>query len=598
MSTSFQPVCTKLNDGLTHVAFLMWAIAAVYFYQERLYSDSAFYLGKVIHYEQFWVELSRYVLVFSQVVPLFLIKLGCSMKTVLIGYSLGHVLFFYGMYWVGRYRWGSPGLGWFLIGTQLIGITQGFAAPMFELYYVAAFLGWWAVLLYKKDPSFKHLVALTILAGWVSLNYMLAMWLLGGMLVVHRMRKGWSASWRPYWVTLIGMVVAFVLKQAFTHHSYEEAKMEQFIWHLTNKDYTWASYWKPLWGIYTQHYRLLLGLIAGTFLGYLLQRRYVTALGYLMGLLMTQYIVALTYPHIAHSRYQEQCYFIAVLAVLLPLCLDLLPTWTKSTQRNWGLLFFGMTAIGVGHIAQEMDFFTQRIAYMQRLIKAGRAQNAHKLIIEEERMPPYMHSPSFTFSVESMLFSALEPGQRIVHLIRDTEWTYAGNAQTLQDSTWYLSTFRSFYDRVDSFYQHDQVNSRYFNFPPESYQLARGRHPSPDSLSLLKSQLHLTAVLDSNYVAGTAPLVPVTLHNYSPRWLGARVLHWSYHWWTTNDELVQWDHEWTALEVDVPSQGQYEQPITIQMPAEPGTYWLQLDLIGEGDLGWLYHPHRQQVQVK
>lgn len=598
MSTFFQPVYTRINDGLTHVAFFIWAIAAVYFYQERLYSDSAFYLGKVIHYEQFWVELSRYVLVFSQVVPLLLIKLGCSMKTVLIGYSLGHVLFFYGMYWVGRYRWGSLGLGWFLIGTQLIGITQGFATPMFELYYVAAFLGWWAVLLYKKDHRFKYLAALAILAGWVALNYMLTMWLLGGMLVVHRMREGWSASWRPYWATLIGMVLAFMLKQALTHHSYEEAKMEQFIWHLTNKDYPWESYWKPLWGIYTQHYRLLLGLIVGTFLGYVLQRRYVTAMGYLMGLLVTQYIVALTYPHIAHSRYQEQCYFIAVLAVLLPLCLDLLPTLTTTTQRNWSLLFFGMTVIGVGHIAQEMDFFTQRVAYLQRLIKAGRAQNTHKLIIEEGRMPFYMHSPSFTFSVESMLFSALEPDQRTVHLIRDTEWTHAGNAQTLQDSTWYLSTFRSFYDKVDSFYQHDQANSRYFNFPPEPYQLARGRYPAPDSLILLKSQLHLTAALDSNYAVGTAPLVQVTLHNYSPQWLGAGVLHWSYHWWTNNDELVQWDHEWTALEVDVPSQGQYQQPVTNQMPVEPGTYWLQLDLIGEGDLGWLHHPHRQRVQVE
>ena len=259
-----QTVHTRLNDALTHLAFLGWAVAAVYFYQERLYSDSAFYIGKVIHYEQFWVELSRYVLVLSQMLPLLLVKLGYSMKTVLIGYSLGHVLFFYGMYLVGRYRWESAGLGWFLIGTQLIGLSQGFAAPMFELYYTAAFLGGWAVLLYKKATNKGHLVLLAVLAGWVALNYMLAMWLLGGLLLVHRLRVGWSASWRPYWATILGMGVAFVLKQALTQHSYEEAKMEQFILHLTTHDYPWESNWKHLWGINTHHYLLQLGLNVGT----------------------------------------------------------------------------------------------------------------------------------------------------------------------------------------------------------------------------------------------------------------------------------------------------------------------------------------------
>lgn len=598
MSSPSPSIQTRLNDVLTHIAFLLWAVAAVYFYQERLYSDSAFYIAKVIHYEQFWVELSRYVLVFSQLLPLLVIKLGGSMKAVLIAYSLGHILFFYGMYWVGRYRWGSSGLGWFILVTQLVGLTQGFAAPMFELYYVSAFLGWWAVLLYKKETSGVHLAALAVLAGWVALNYMLTMWLLGGMLAVHRMRVGWSTSWRPYIATVLGMGIAFALKQALTHHSYEEAKMEQFILNLTTRAYPWESYWKPLWGIYTQHYRMLLLLIGLTTVGYLLQRRYVTALGYLIGLLVTQYIVALTYPHIAHSRYQEQCYFIAVLAVLLPLFMDLWPTWQATTQRRWAALLLGLVGLGLGHIAQDMDFFTQRVAYLQRLIQAGRTQGVHKWIIEEDQMAPYMHSPSFTFSVESMLFSALSPNQPTVHVIRDTEWAHGANAQTLQDSTLYLSTFRSFYDRVDSFYRHADAPPRYFNFPPERYQRARGRHPAPDSLVLLQQQLRLTATLDGVYAAGQSVLLPVTVHNQRDRWLGAAPLRLSYHWWTDGNELVQWDHATTALEVDVPPHGLHQQPIPVQLPAEPGTYQLQLDMIGEGDRGWLHHPHRLTVQVE
>ena len=598
MSTAAHTFYTRLNDFLTHCAFVLWAIAAVYFYQERLYSDSAFYLGKVIHYEQFWVELSRYVLVFSQWLPLLCVKLGASMKVVLLAYSLGHVLFFYAMYWVGRYCWGSPMMGWFLVGSQTIGLTQGFATPMFELYYTAAFLGWWMVLLYQKETTTKALIGLGVLAAWVTLNYMLCMWLLGGMLVLHRLRVGWTTNWPPVWATVLGMGGAFVLKQALTHHSYEEAKMDYFVNNLLTRSYTWTDYWRPLLDIYWQHYTMLSGLAVFTVLAYGYQRRYGTAAGYVLWILVTQYIVALTYPHIAHSRYQEQCYFIAVMAILLPLLLDVVPQWQRRTQTGFGALLFGMVVIGLGHIEQEMDFFTQRVAYLHRLIAAGRDQGAHKLIIEERHLPPFMHGPSFTFSVESMLLSALTPGAATVHLIRDTEWADGRNAQTLQDSTLYLSTFRSFYDRPDSLYHHQSASKRYFNFPPAPYRPARGRYSSPDSLAVLKDSLHLTADLAPVYPAGSSTRLWVTLHNPRPQGLGAAPLHFSYHWWTEEGELVQWDHGWTALEVDVPPQGQHAQPMILTFPAQPGDYRLQLDLIGENGPGWLHHPTRLPVRLE
>ena len=282
----------------------------------------------------------------------------------------------------------------------------------------------------------------------------------------------------------------------------------------------------------------------------------------------------------------------------MPLCFDLWPTWSAKGQRGGAVLLFGMAFLGLAQIVLEMDFFTQRNAYMQRLIEAGRQQGTHKLIIEEGRMPPYMHSPSFTFSVESMLFSALDPERRTVHLIRDTEWVLGNYAQTLQDSSLYLSTFRSFYDRVDSFYHHDQAPTQYYNFPPAAYQRARGRHPMPDSLALYKDQIQLTVDLAPTYAPGQQPLVLVTLHNRGTEWLGAAARYFSYPWWTSTGELLRWDHEWTALEIDVPPGGQYQQPMLLSMPTASGSYQLQLDLIGEGQRGWLHHPRRLPVQIE
>ena len=80
------PTYTKINDGLTHLSFLLWAWMALVFFQERLYSDSGFFISKVIHYETIWMELNRFMRVFSQWLPLTCIKLGFDLRTVLQAY--------------------------------------------------------------------------------------------------------------------------------------------------------------------------------------------------------------------------------------------------------------------------------------------------------------------------------------------------------------------------------------------------------------------------------------------------------------------------------------------------------------------------------
>lgn len=586
-----------LNDVLTHLAFTIWAVLAAYFYQERLYSDSAFYLAKVIHYEQFWVELSRYVLVFSQWLPLLCVKMGLSMKGILLSYSLGHVLFFYGMYWVGRYRWGSGQLGWLIVGSQTIGITQGFCTPMFELYYISAFLGWWAVLLYKERLSTAQLALVGLLAAWVVVSYMLTLWLLGGMVVLHAFRRGWKGHMRRYTFTVVGMTLGFGLKQLLTQHSYEEAKMEQFILNLTTRAYLWEGYWKPIFWFYVEHYKALLGLVILTTAGYCYQRHYLIALGYIAGLVVTQYIVALTYPWVDPSRYQEQCYFIAVLAVCLPLFIDLAPTWTRHTHQFFVVGLFGVVSVCFWKIVEGTAFFHERVAYLHRHIEAGRVQNVHKLIIQEDEIPPYMHSPSFTFGVESMLLSALKPDARTVHIIRDTEWSYGRNAKTLQDSTLFLQTYRSFYEKEDSLYTHSSAPQRYFNFPPEPYQPARGRFPAPPNMGVLQGKIRLSATLQPSYTVGEYPTVPIRIQNNQDQPLNAAPMRLAYHWWSENGELYRWDNTTVPLEMDILPYGEYEQYLLLDIPVEPGLYRLQLDMLGTGELGWLHHEGLLEVEI-
>jgi hypothetical protein len=69
-----------------------------------------------------------------------------------LAYSLGHVLFYYGIYLFCRYRWQAGYVGWWLVAVQCVGILHGFCTPIFELYYNTVFLVLWWLLL-QKTPT-------------------------------------------------------------------------------------------------------------------------------------------------------------------------------------------------------------------------------------------------------------------------------------------------------------------------------------------------------------------------------------------------------------------------------------------------------------
>ena len=67
----------------THLFFVVTAVMAAVFFRERIQSDSAYYLFHVVDTENFRIEHQRYILAFSQFLPLIGVKLGLGMKAVM-----------------------------------------------------------------------------------------------------------------------------------------------------------------------------------------------------------------------------------------------------------------------------------------------------------------------------------------------------------------------------------------------------------------------------------------------------------------------------------------------------------------------------------
>ncbi|MGH1337057.1 MAG: hypothetical protein ACRBFS_13110 [Aureispira sp.] len=582
------------EDLLLHLAFLIWAIFAAYYYQERLYSDSGFYLAKVVHYESFWVELGRYVLVFSQWLPLLCIKLGMGMKAILLAYSVGHVLFYYSIYLFCRYYWKEGHIGWWLIGIQCIGLLHGFCAPAFESYYNAGFLVLWALLLTREKRSWPFLLGVVLLSLLAVANYALAIIFFGAVLLLHATRYGLKA-WPIALATIVGIGLGLLLKKTLLTNAYEAAKMDWF-WHqLQYKHFSWEEYIRPLLGFYATYYKELFLIAVGTTGYYLRQKNYSTIFVYWGLLVGTQYVIALTYSDIRHSRYQEQCYFPLIMLGCFPLMMDILPQLKDKARYGVQVGLLGLVIYRFFIISDGIAPFKLRVAYLHRMIEKGREQSVYKWIMEEESLNSNVNDPSFTFGMESLLLSALNPEKRAVQVIRDTEWAHANNQQTLQDPTLYLGTYRSYYERLDSFYRHEEAN--YLNFPPSSYHPVRGRYKRFQQVEELKTNLTFEATLNEEHNAATRLNVPIKIKNIGQQaWSSEGVLI-AYHWWQ-QDTVVHWDGERSVLEIDLLPQSEHNQYLVVHTPERAGAYVLQIDLIGPGEIGWCHYPTTYPVRIE
>ncbi|MBK7945407.1 MAG: hypothetical protein IPJ85_08915 [Flavobacteriales bacterium] len=84
---------TRLMERLLPLATLAYLIVFAWrFADERLYADSGYYLARVINEGGFRIEHGRWVLAFSQLLPLAGAKLGLGMKALILVHSLNNVV--------------------------------------------------------------------------------------------------------------------------------------------------------------------------------------------------------------------------------------------------------------------------------------------------------------------------------------------------------------------------------------------------------------------------------------------------------------------------------------------------------------------------
>ncbi|MCP4125109.1 MAG: hypothetical protein GY751_25520 [Bacteroidetes bacterium] len=164
------------RDFAYHLSFVLLAILAILFHKERLFGDPSHDLMCVINREWFCLIHDRYILLFSQWLPLTAVLLKLKLKFVLILYSFGHVLFFYILFLISHYHYRDKLAGIIYLLLQISFMEWAyFAFPMSEILYVNGFIVLLtSVVLSTDKPNWYSRIIVLLLLFFILSSHLLS----------------------------------------------------------------------------------------------------------------------------------------------------------------------------------------------------------------------------------------------------------------------------------------------------------------------------------------------------------------------------------------------------------------------------------------
>ncbi len=577
-----------LKRFLLHIPFVVLFVMAVTLYQERLFVDSGYYIFRVINGGFFWIEHDRLVLAFSQILPLCALWLNAGLKTILIGYSIGHVLYFYLLFFIALFllkdMWAALGI----ILIQVLGIIFTFFTPQFELYYGAGLLFLFYSFLSKRVIHKWNIVLLVVLEVLIltshPMNFMLLLFVLCFDFVTN------DNKYQKHYTFLLLILLAGIIFKFLTLSEYEHGKIFFHLNFTKNRQYLNLlnmAYLVELIRFLVSYYIDVVVLLIINILFYFKAREYGKLM--LLSAFSMGYIVLIniTYDAVEPGRYIEQLYFPLVIIVILPFLYDV---FRRMSHKFFPAIL--LTVIVIYRLFLIIDHsipFQQRALQITRLTAHCQQLDGSKFMFKEKNIRRSYSMLNWSYPIETILLSALEGKEKAVTLINEKDFRYCSDNKSL--------TKEYFIFRSKEIYPDSYLNASYFNLAPAVYRPLNQDSIIPGTLDDFMKNIEIEIKISPTYNADQQIFIPVTITNNNPGPLfsgRANKIFVSYHWYGIG-YMYEWDGIRTPLEVDIIRS--YSQDIIVKTPEVKGDYWLSVDIISE-EKSWFGIEEKREVSIK
>lgn len=396
--------------NLGHIYFGVLALMAILFYQERmLHLDTAHYLINLIYYQNFYTGQERYITYIPQVIPLGLLQLGASLKTILMGYSLALVLFFYLFYNLAIYTFQNTYAGLFIALSTCLMVRYKFYGPVGEILLSVVLLGLLIAFLHQKQPKLgitNILIALLIGASFsIGHPFMLV-----GVLIYLGIELILGNRWRDpaFWLTAFITGISFWYKYTRITAGAYEAKQ------ISRLDFDWEGMQQlmqaEVWGIIGNYawkeYPLVIMAVMLALIYFLIRKQVLEFVLFVLAITGMVVMVAWTHSYLSGNIFFMIDGYLSHIGVVVSLLLvySFLPN-----RQLWTIFFVGLLmGSSLWMIARKHTFFDNRKKRIETIIRDHKDKESSKLLAKMESFEWEELWLPWAVGIESLLITSLD----------------------------------------------------------------------------------------------------------------------------------------------------------------------------------------------
>jgi hypothetical protein len=398
---------------LGHLSLLITALLAVIFYKERVFFvDPGQQLFEMINEGGYKIFVKRYSMAINQTIPLIAIKLGLSLKTIVIAYSLSFIAIFYLCFVISVYNFKNVAAGLAIAWAPLF-IRLAFGHSISEAWLGVAYsVLFYALLNYydiwkKKGPLFIVLFYFLIILIF-SINYFIHPITLFTISFAIGFTYFYKKAYKQPYIYIVALIsiLPYIYKFIFPSHTHEENffagikiadKLLPHIMHLPLWEFLTISFFK----IY------FIGAILLLFIGFWTYRKkQLLVLAFIVGFIFFYFIIACLAFYKGDSPFALESRLIPIVfMVVIPFV-----EYLKEQKRNY-IVIIGLMAIltfsFIDLSYQVKLVHTKRLSYYESVLNESQQYPEQKFYV---RIPEGKKTPvnSWGSGVETLLLTSIE----------------------------------------------------------------------------------------------------------------------------------------------------------------------------------------------
>lgn len=559
------------------------------FYKERVLAfDPAFFAFQMIDSQDYSIALGRWGAIFSEILPLIVLKNHCSMETFLRVFSIAPIINYCIIFLIiialKNYRAALA-----LMLTLCLGFRHAFYYTTAELYFgLALSILLWALVSPEKEYSsrlkkwlalFFSLVLIYVMSYLHQLTVFALVFILTGEFIGNKRYKDVHL-----WIVFAATIIWFFIRIfVLTNTEYESEKipsLDVFINEIPYMVYSPSGTYFKYFAVHELWPLFLVFFISWLFLFKLKKWLYVIFLPAFSIVFLI--IILITYykgesPLMYENYYTVFGVFAGVAFVYV---------LYNSIKDKWRLLWIlPFLVISLSGIYNAHAMLTKRVDYLDRLVTNGRKKEKRKFLVSLQNFPWQYTWVDWSLPFETTLYSAIAGPDSVVTCYPVSDMSehddLINKENVFLGPKWAISWFES-----------GNLQKQYFHFPSSGYEKLNSSQAdtafhenefNKDNVFIqpLKEVYHSDP--DSFIVA------EIRIKNLSGKRLasipsGSNPVFLCYHLYDKESKMLIHDGRRSPLEMDVT--GECIQSLMVTIPKEKGEYIVETDLLTEDKRWW------------